>query len=121
MNFMRNAFITLFMLLLVVLIFYAGFQLGRKMTPWISWLGLLLAAAAPFIFLAFERFNVDLAGAIQPIGFSAVCGLGVAITMAASWRFGYAAGNTHICAGACLIGWLICLKWHIKPTSECDN
>lgn len=111
MNFLRSAFISLFALLLVLLSLYAGAQLWRNMTPWMSWFGLLLAAAAPLMFLAIARFGANRIEAIQPIGFSAVCGLGVAITMAANWKHGNATGIVHILAGACLIGWLVYLKW----------
>lgn len=109
MNFIRSAFISLFVLLLVLLSMYAAIQLARNMTPWISWLGLLLAAATPLIFLALDRYQ---AKTIQPIAFSSICGLGVAIAMTSSWKHGNAAGIVHIWAGVCLIGWFVYLKWY---------
>lgn len=118
MNFLRAAFISLFILFLVLLSLYAGVQLWRNTTPRMSWFGLLLAAAAPLLFLAIARFSANRIEAIQPIGFSAFCGLGVAITMAANWQHGNAAGIAHIWAGACLIGWLAYLKWDRKGSTN---
>jgi hypothetical protein len=116
MNFIRLSFIFLFVALLVLVSLYAAVQLGRNMTPWISWLGLLLAATTPLIFLALDRFQTK---PIQPIAFSSICGLGVAIAMTSSWKHGNAAGMVHIWAGICLIGWFVYLKWYrtrfIKP------
>jgi hypothetical protein len=111
MNFMRPVFISLFAMLLVLLSLYAGAQIWHNTTLWISWLGLLLAAFAPLVFLTTKQLHTSRKEAIQPIGFSTVCGLGVAITMTASWKYGSAAGVVHVWAGACLIGWLIYLKW----------
>jgi hypothetical protein len=116
MNFIRSAFISLFVLLIMLLSLYAGVQLWRNMTPWMSWLGLLLAATAPLMYLVLERFRANQADGLQPIGFSSVCGLGVAIAMASSWKHGNVAGVVHLWAGACLIAWLVYLKLYRKTS-----
>ena len=79
-----------------------------------SWLGLWLAAAAPLLFLILKQFFVRNSRSLQAIGFSTVCGLGLAITMTSSWKHGDAAGIAHLGAGLCLVLWFLYLRWFVQ-------
>lgn len=87
-------------------------ELLRGHQPWLGWLGLLLAAGAPTFFFARVYLLPAARTARHPVGISAFCGLGVAITMASSWRFGEAAENALLWGGLCLVGWFIYLRWY---------
>lgn len=76
-----------------------------------AWIGLAIASLAPLSFVIWERFLSAPDRPLQPLGFSILCGLGLAIAMTTSWRFGPAAGVAHIGAGASLIGWATYLRW----------
>lgn len=86
---------------------YATVQLGRGMTPTLSWAGLLVAAGAPLTgILAHRDFETR-----PPLIFTACSGLGLAITMVMSHRFGPAAGQIHVWAGVALISWFAWVRW----------
>jgi hypothetical protein len=89
----------------------AVWMLVSAAPPWSTWAGLLLAGAPPLLYLVRTHVLRKTDSMPEPLGFSIICGLGVAISMAASWRFGPAAGSAHVAAGACLIGWVIYLRW----------
>ena len=90
---------------------YAMVELVRGMEPMLSWLGLAIAALAPLSHLgsAWYRGNRDTAR--PPLLISILSGLGVAVTMALSWRHGPAAGNVHVWAGLAFIGWAAWIRW----------
>src|SRR5688572_3815676 len=101
MNYLRPIFIFLFVLVVIALFSFAILQLWLETRPVMSWLGLWLAAAAPLLFLVLKQFCAHYMQSLQAMGFSALCGLGLAITMASSWKHGDAAGIAHLGAGLC--------------------
>ncbi|HET6565854.1 MAG TPA: hypothetical protein VFG52_10615 [Xanthomonadales bacterium] len=119
---MRLIFIVLFITLALLLSIFAALQLWRGASPGMSWLGLLLAAASPLSFLLLKPLSRNQTEPLQAIGFSATSGLGLAITMVASWKHGDAAGSAHIWAAISLVSWLIYLKWFArKPVPDQDE
>ena len=114
MNLLRSLFIVFFAIGVFLLAAYAGFQLVQGAHPALSWLGLLISAATPLAFLARNRFSKTTLHAQQAVGFSACCGLGIAICMASSWKHGDSAGLVHVGAGLCLLGWFAYLKWYLR-------
>ncbi len=78
----------------------------------LSWLGLALSAGAPLVFFAWLYLANAARTSRHPVAVSALCGLGVAITMAANWRYGTASGVVHLWAGLCLLGWFVYLRWY---------
>lgn len=114
MNYFRLIFIFLFALFAIALFSLAILQLWHGTHPLMSWLGLWLAAAAPLVFLVLKQFFARYSRSLQAMGFSTVCGLGLAITMTSSWKYGDAAGNAHIGAGLCLLLWFFYLKWIVQ-------
>jgi peroxiredoxin len=111
-NFLRSFFISFFLLIILTLSLYALMMLLQGKPPALSWLGLALAAGTPMTFFARVLFSPRSVAVDQPLGTTALTGLGLAITMAVSWRYGDAAGMTHAWAGICLIGWVIYLRWY---------
>ena len=100
-----------FLVLSLVLIVYSGVQWLRGIEPLLSWLGLILAAGAPAFFLVLRRMQPAGGNPQFSVATGAICGLGLAITMAMNWRYGDASGVVHLWAGACLIAWLVNLRW----------
>ena len=78
----------------------------------ISWLGLALTALAPMGF--FMQIFVAKAPRTSryPLAYTTFSGLGLAITMAISYRYGDAAGLVHLWAGITFISWLAYLRWY---------
>ncbi|NNE05373.1 MAG: hypothetical protein HKN15_06585 [Xanthomonadales bacterium] len=81
------------------------------MQPLLSWVGLLLAAAGPLGYFGWNGLAKPRLEKQQPLGFTLVSGLGLAVTMTLSWRHGEAAGMIHVWAGLALIGWVGYLRW----------
>jgi hypothetical protein len=110
MNALRTAYTGAFALSACFLSAYAMMQLLRGVNPTLSWLGLFFAATSPITFLFYSRVfrpkNIQ-----HPVVFSMLCGLGVAISMVASWKYGNTAGMVHVWAGCCLVGWVLYLRW----------
>lgn len=86
---------------------YATVQLGRGTPPFLSWMGLLLAAGAPLAGILTHQDKTSR----PPLLWTAFSGLGLAITMAISHRYGTAAGPVHVWAGAALISWYAWVRW----------
>ena len=110
--FLRSVFISGFMGYLMVVFGYASVQLIRGMEPAWSWLGMALAALGPLAFFGWIFVTGPARTAHHPVGYSIVTGLGLAITMTMSWRYGEAAGLVHVWTGLVLIGWVIYLLWY---------
>lgn len=88
--------------------------------PALSCVGLLLAAGSPLAGIGWQRRCQAHLNREQALGFSMVSGIGLAMTMAISWRFGEVAGNNHVWAGLALVGWVAYLRWlrgSNQPTS----
>jgi apolipoprotein N-acyltransferase len=90
---------------------FALLRLATFTSPLFSWLGLLLAAAAPLSMLALQATKTSRRPSPHPLAFTTVSGLGVAICMALSFRHGPAAGSAHLYAGASLILWVAFLRF----------
>jgi multidrug transporter EmrE-like cation transporter len=111
LNLPKPVFIVLFTGWLSLAGCYGLVQLARGMQPWLSWLGLTLCVSGPLLFLARGRLFQALQTRRTAFGYSIVCGLGLAMTLAVSYRYGAAAGDTHVWAGVTLLAWLVYLRW----------
>ena len=112
MNFLRSAFVSAFATYLAAASIFALVQLARGMDPILSWLGLALAALGPLTFFVWIMAAKPARTARHPVEYSIVSAMGLAIALAISWRYGTAAGTTHLWAGFALIGWIIYLRWY---------
>jgi peroxiredoxin len=112
MNLLKSVFISVFITWLVIVSLYAFTQLGRGVEPLFSWLGLALASFAPLVFFIKALLFPSLRTPRHPVEFSILSGLGLAITLAMSFRYGQAAGLIHVWAGVTLLGWLVYLRWY---------
>ena len=118
MAFLRSVFISAFVAYLFASALYALVELLRGMEPAWSWAGLLLASGAPAGFFAWVFLTRPARTAAHPLGISIASGLGLAITMATSWRYGDAAGVIHIWAGAALVSWVLFVRWYSPFTNR---
>jgi peroxiredoxin len=109
---LKSAFISAFVAWLMFSATYALVQMFRGMDPLLSWFGMALAALGPLAFFAGLYLSHPARTARHPLEYSIVSGLGLAISMTISWRYGETAGMIHAWAGASLIGWLIYLRWY---------
>ena len=112
MAFLRSVFVSAFMAYMMAALVYASVQLAHGIEPIWSWLGLALTALGPMAFFGWIFVAKPARTEHHPVGYSIVSGLGLAITMAMSWRYGAAAGAIHIWAGLMLICWVIYLAWY---------
>ena len=112
MNFLKSLYVSVFVFCLLGASAYALTQLIRGMDPVLAWLGMALAALGPLAFLAWVFIRKPARTAHHPVGYSIISGLGLAMTMAMSWRHGDAAGMIHIWAGLALVSWIVYLRWY---------
>ena len=112
MNLLKSVFINVFITWLAMVSLYAFIQLGRGVEPLFSWLGLALASFAPLVFFIKAFLYKSPRTRRHPVEFSLLSGLGLAITMAMSFRYDQAAGLIHVWAGITLLGWLVYLRWY---------
>ncbi len=111
MNLLKSVFIGVLVSWLALISLYAFTRLFIGTEPLLGWLGLALAAFAPLVFFLKAYLFKSPRKVRHPVEYSVVSGLGLAITMAISFRYGEAAGNIHILAGITLVGWFIYLRW----------
>jgi hypothetical protein len=111
LDFSKPVFSAIFTAWLAVLCAYGLVQSARGMAPLVSWIGLTLCAAAPLLFLARTRLLQSQQTRSAAFVSSIFCGLGLALTLAMSYRYGPAAGTAHIWAGITLLAWLVYLRW----------
>lgn len=90
---------------------YGLLQAGRGTAPLLSWLGLVLCVSGPSLFLVRARLFSSPQTRSTAFGYSVICALGLALTLAMSYRYGPVAGHAHILAGATLLAWLVYLRW----------
>jgi peroxiredoxin len=112
LNLLKSVFISAFVTWLTMLSLYALTQLARGTEPLLSWLGLALAAFAPLVFFIKAFVAKSPRTRRHPVEYSILSGLGLALTMAMSSRFGQAAGLIHVWAGITLVAWLVYLRWY---------
>jgi hypothetical protein len=116
MNFLRIIIFILLLCLALVSCIFAGVQIWLDQRPFLSWLGLLLASAAPLAYVIIRYSLKDHAQELHPMVFSCISGLGVAISMTASWKYGDSAGQIHIWSAGCLLAWILYLR--TRPSLE---
>lgn len=112
MNLLKSVFISAFVNWLALLSLYAFTQLTQGVEPTLSWLGLALTAFAPLVFFLKAFLFRSPRTPRHPVEYSILCGLGLVLTMAMSFRYGQAAGAIHVWAGITLLGWLVYLRWY---------
>ncbi|MDH3902495.1 MAG: peroxiredoxin family protein [Xanthomonadales bacterium] len=112
MNLLKSVFISAFVTWLTLLSLYAFSRLALGTEPLLSWLGLALTAFAPLVFFLKAFLFKSPRTPRHPVEYSVLSGLGLAITMATSFRYGQAAGEIHIWAGVTLLAWLAYLRWY---------
>lgn len=99
--------------LLLGLLGFALYELTRPV-PWMGPAGLLLAAATPLGYLIWLYSARPERTEPHPVIISVIAGFGAVMSMVTVHRFGddhqiYLAG-----ALACLVGWLIFVRWHLR-------
>ena len=112
MNLLKSIFITCFTSWLFLLTIYSFTQLARGMEPLLSWLGLALTVFAPLMFFLSVFVVKTPRTARHPFEYSLLSGLGLALTMAMSYRYDQVAGTIHVWAGITFVGWLVYLRWY---------
>lgn len=112
MNLLKSIFISVFVSWLTLISFYSITQMARGTEPFLSWLGLALAAFSPLTFFIKAFLFKTARTARHPVEFSIFSGLGLALAMTASFRHGEVAGSIHVWAGITLLGWLVYLRWY---------
>ncbi|MDX2417807.1 MAG: peroxiredoxin family protein [Xanthomonadales bacterium] len=112
MNLLKSVFISAFVSWLAVVSFYAFIQLARGTDPLLAWLGLALTAFAPLVFFLKAFLFKSPRTPRHPVEYSVLSGLGLAMTMAMSFRYGDATGVIHVWAGITLLGWFVYLRWY---------
>lgn len=112
MNLLKSIFISSFVTWLAFVSIYSITQLAIGMEPLFSWLGLALSALAPLAFFIKAFLFKSARTPRHPVEYSILSGMGLALTMAMSYRYGDAAGNMHIWAFLTLLLWLVYLRWY---------
>lgn len=112
MDFLRSVFVSVFIAFIFAAFFFASTELVRGVGLVWSWLGLGLSALGPIVFFSWVFIAKPARTSPHPLGITLVSGLGLAITMLMSWRYGDTAGTVHIWAGAVFISWIIYLRWY---------
>jgi len=112
LNLLKSVFISVFISWLSMASVYSLTQLARGTEPLLSWLGLALATFSPLVFFIKAFVAKSPRTPRHPVEYSILSGLGLALTMAVSFRHGEVAGSLHIWAGVTLIGWLVYLRWY---------
>ena len=112
MNLLKSVFISVFISWLTIVSLYSIAQLAMGSEPLLSWLGLALAASSPLAFFIKAFLAKSPRTSRHPVEYSILSGLGLALTMAISFRYGESAGNNHIWAGVTLLGWLGYIRWY---------
>jgi len=112
MKLLRSVFVTLFIAYSFAIMLSGASALLTGTGPRLLTLGMFLSGAGPALFFLLAFTKPKARTSSHPLGYSLICGLGVAITMSQSWKFGTVAGSAHLWSGACLAGWMIYLKWY---------
>lgn len=112
LNLLKSLYISTFVTWLTLVSIYAFIQIARGAEPLLSWAGLALAAFAPLSFFLKAFLFKSPRTPRHPVGYSALSGLGLVMTIAISSRYGQAAGVIHVWAGITLLAWLIYLRWY---------
>ena len=112
MNLLKSVFISAFVSWLTLISIYAITQLVSGTEPLLSWLGLTLTAFSPLAFFLKAFLFKSPRTPRHPLEYSILSGLGVAVTMAMSFRYGEAAGSIHVWAGMTLLAWVSYLRWY---------
>jgi hypothetical protein len=109
---LKTLFIGVYVAWLAVIGLYALAQLIAGADAMLSWAGVALAALPLLVYFVIALARRQPRAQHHPVAYSVLSGLGLVITMVASYRFGDAAGNVHLLAGISIIGWLLYLRWY---------
>ena len=112
MNLLKSIYISTFVTWLAVMSVFAFIQIARGAEPVLSWVGLALSAFAPLTFFIKAFLIKSPRTPRHPVGYSALSGLGLAMTVVISSRYEQAAGLIHIWAGITVLAWLVYLRWY---------
>jgi len=112
LNLLKSVFISTFITWLTVISIFAFTQLVRGAEPLFSWAGLALAALSPLMLFIKAYLAKSPRTPRHPVEYSVLSGLGLVLTMVASYRYGDAAGSIHVWAGVTLLAWLVYLRWY---------
>ena len=112
MNLLKSVFISTFITWLTIISICAFTQLVRGAEPLLSWAGLALAALSPLMFFIKAYLAKSPRTPRHPVEYSVLSGLGLAVTMLTSYRYGDAAGSIHVWAGITLLAWFVYLRWY---------
>jgi hypothetical protein len=112
MKLLKTLFIGVYIAWLATVGLYALAMVAAGNEAMLSWAGVALAALPLLLYLIIALVRRKPRAEHHPVGYSVASGLGLVITMIASYRFGDAAGDLHIPAGVSLIGWLLYLRWY---------
>ncbi len=112
MAFLRSLFISAYLTYLLAASAVALVQLARGADPLLAWVGMALASLGPLSFFAWIMTRKPPRTARHPVEYSVAGALGLAIAVAISWRYGEAAGMTHVWAALAVSGWLVYLRWY---------
>jgi len=112
LNLLKSVFISTFITWLTVISIYAFTQLARGAEPLLSWAGLALASFSPLMLFIKAYLAKSPRTPRHPAEYSVLSGLGLVLTMVASYRYGDTAGSIHVWAGITLIAWFAYLRWY---------
>jgi peroxiredoxin len=112
MKLLKSLFISGFMAYLVSVLVNGAMQLVSGAEPALSWLGLMLTGLGPLAFFGWIYVKRPARTERHPVPYSIIGGLGLAITLAMSWKHGDAAGMIHAWSGLAIIGWFVYLRWY---------
>jgi peroxiredoxin len=112
MSVFRSIFISAFIAFLLLAFFYGLVELLRGVEPAWSWLGMTLVAGGPLAFFGWVFVTKPARSLRHPLGNTLLSGLGLAMTMVMSWRFGETAGIIHIWSGLIFLFWIVYLRWY---------
>ena len=112
MNRLKPWFISGYVSLALALTVYSLLEVIRRVPPTGLWAGVLLAAGAPALFFIWLFVAKPSSTPRHPMAVTLLSGLGVAVSMAISWRYPGLAGKAFGWAAAAFIGWFIYLRWY---------
>ena len=112
MNRLKSWFISGYVGLALALTVYSLLEVIRRTPPPGLWAGVLLAAGAPALFFVWLFVAKPSSTPRHPLAVTVLSGLGVAISMAISWRYPHQTGLLYVWAAAAFIGWYVYLRWY---------
>lgn len=112
MKLLKTVFICTFVTWLAVVGPYAVYLLATGTQATLSWAGVALTVLPLLVYFVIARIGRQPRADRHPVAYSVLSGLGLVVSMAASYRFGDAAGDIHLFAGVTVIAWVLYLRWY---------